>query len=95
MITSRGETFPMTGNTIVRLPWRHDVDYQPDARSPFHLGTLHLVPWHDAAVPVIPRVAHLADDPLLHADFRRGPARRERAIRLSSVSTTGRNVIAR
>jgi AraC-like DNA-binding protein len=93
VIRSGDREFRMTSHSILCLPWRHEVEYRADVRSPFQLGTIHVVPWHDASVPVTPRVAFAAGDPLLEADFRRGPHRPGDAILLPSSSTTGRNVI--
>ncbi|WP_394771611.1 helix-turn-helix transcriptional regulator [Lacisediminihabitans sp.] len=94
VITSAGESFALTTNSILRLPWRHDVDYRPDDHSPFHVGTIHLVPWHDSTVPVVPRVGVRSGDPLLGAPWRRGPERPERPVLRSSRSTTARSLIA-
>jgi AraC-like DNA-binding protein len=93
-IESGGLAYELTTNTILRLPWRHEVRYHPDPHSPFHLGTVHMIPRHDDAVAVEPRVAFRPDDPLLDASWRRGPAGRERAVLTSSRSASGRNVIA-
>jgi AraC-like DNA-binding protein len=93
VIRSRDSEFKLTTNSILRLPWRHEVDYRADAKSPFHVGTIHVVPWHDRSVVVTPRVAHLADDPLLHVSFRRGVAVNERPTMMTSRSAGGRNVI--
>ena len=85
------KSFKVGPNQTVRLPWHHQVEYQADSHNPFRIGTLHIVPEHLEGVPVIPRVAHLADDPLLQdpsrsgdsasfppsmASFASGPARR-------------------
>lgn len=92
-ISSGGTTFSLTNNSIVRLPWQHDVEYSPDARSPFHVGTIHLVPDHDQAVPVEFRVAFESGDPLLDASWRRAPHPGGPAIVTSSLAGSGRNVI--
>lgn len=94
LITCRGESFELNSNSILRLPWKHDVEYRPDVSSPFHVGTIHLILWHDFAVPVVPRVGVHPGDPLLDSPWRHGPADPERPSMLSSRSTTGRNVIA-
>lgn len=94
LITCRGESFELNSNSILRLPWKHDVEYRPDVSSPFHVGTIHLILWHDFAVPVVARVGVHPGDPLLNSPWRYGPADPERPSMLSSRSTTGRNVIA-
>lgn len=93
-VASAGETYRLTTGSVLRLPWRHDVQYRPDAPSPFHVGTIHVVPRHDLAIPIEPRVGYLAGDPLLDAPWRQGPAASERAVLRPSRSTSARNVIA-
>lgn len=93
-ITSGGQRFTLTSNSILRLPWRHDVDYQPDVSSPFQVGTVHIIPWHDASVPVVPGIGLLPGDPLRDVPWRTGPARAGHPVLMSSRSTTGRSVIA-
>jgi AraC-like DNA-binding protein len=78
-VTSGGTSTRMTSGTVLLLPWGHDVEYRADDRAPFRLGTVHVVPWHDHAVPVRPVVAHMPDDPLFGVPERRpvdvGPLR--------------------
>lgn len=93
LIRSRGESFRIDGASMLRLPWRHDVDYRADARAPFHVGTIHLVPWHEAAVPVDARVAHREDDPLVDAAWRRDTDGPTRPQLLSTMSSAGRHVV--
>ena len=83
----------MVGGSILRLPWRHRVEYLPDARSPFAVGTIHVVPWHDFRVPVEPRPPFLPGDPLLHVDYRRSTDPDEGPKLLSGRSTGARNII--
>jgi len=92
-IVSGGDSFALTSNSILRLPWKHEVDYRPDAHSPFHVGTIHLIPHHDAAVPVEFRVAFESGDELLDAAWRRGPARSGPPFLQSSLATSARNVV--
>lgn len=73
-IRSRGEEFRLTSGSVLRLPWRHDVEYTADARAPFQVGTIHVVPWHDPAVPVEAAVAFEPGDPLYGAPYRRDAA---------------------
>lgn len=91
-ILSGGESFDLTGSSVVRLPWLHEVEYRPDARAPFHLGTIHIVPQHDASVPVQFRVAFEAGDPLLNAAWRSAPMPPGPPIEASSLSRSGRAV---
>lgn len=73
-IRSRGEEFRLTSGSVLRLPWRHDVEYTADARAPFQVGTIHVVPWHDRAVRVEAAVAFEPGDPLYDAPYRRDAA---------------------
>jgi AraC-like DNA-binding protein len=79
-IGSRGTTFPMTPGAVLLLPWAHDVDYRADERSPFRLGTVHVVPHHEPGVPVVPVVAHQPGDPMLD-DPARSSSDRDSAAR--------------
>lgn len=72
VISCANQSFRVGPNQIVRLPWHHAVEYQADSQNPFHVGTLHIVPRHKEGVPVVPRVAHLANDPLLNDESRSG-----------------------
>jgi AraC-like DNA-binding protein len=71
-IRAGGKSFRVGPNHIVRLPWQHKVEYQADSQNPFRVGTLHIVPNHAEGVEVVPRVAHLANDPLLGDPSRSG-----------------------
>lgn len=71
-IRAGGQRFAVDAQHVIRLPWRHQVEYRAQERGPFHIGTLHIVPRHDQSVAVVPRVAHLPGDPLLHDPARTG-----------------------
>lgn len=94
VIKARGQSFHLSQNSVLRLPWNHEVEYLADRDSPFHVGTIHVVPDHDLSRPVEARVAVLPDDPLLDVPWRRVSAKREPAVLKSSRSTSGRNLIA-
>lgn len=72
VLRAGGKSFRLSPNDVVRLPWRHKVEYQADRQNPFYIGTLHIVPNHVVGPKVIPRVAHLAGDPLLKDPNRSG-----------------------
>lgn len=65
-------TFTVEAQHVLRLPWRHHVEYRANRRGPFHIGTLHVVPRHDRSAPVEPRVAHIPGDPLIEHPGRHG-----------------------
>lgn len=71
-IHAGGQRFVVDAQHVLRLPWHHRVEYRANTRSPFHIGTLHVVPRHDTTVPVTPRVAFLPGDPLLTDPARHG-----------------------
>lgn len=48
----------------VLLPWRHDIAYTADARSPFFVGGIHIIPFHSKKLPMVFRVAHNQGDDL-------------------------------
>ncbi|MEN0024353.1 MAG: helix-turn-helix transcriptional regulator [Microbacterium sp.] len=89
-IIANGRPFPVEQQHILRLPWRHRVEYRASTRTPFHIGTLHIVPRHDRGVSVTPRVAFLPGDPLL-AD----PTRHGDASEFHPGATSMRNAAAR
>lgn len=90
-IRSRGSEFSMDATVILRLPWRHDVDYRADEHDPFHVGTTHLVPAHSREAPVHARVAHVRNDPLLRTPTRRGDESEPPSL-LSRLSPQGRRL---
>lgn len=71
-ISAGGQRFTVDAQHVLRLPWRHRVEYCANARGPFHIGTLHVVQRHDRTTPVVPRVAFLPGDPLLSDAARHG-----------------------
>lgn len=93
-ITSCGESFSMTTTSVVRLPWKHDVEYRPDPDSPFHLGTIHIIPKHARTVPVEFRVGFEPGDPIIGTAWRRGPTQPGAPVAMSSLASPGRNVVA-
>ncbi len=93
VIISNGRDYAMTDQAILGLPWMHDVEYRPDDRTPFQLGTIHVVPRHEAHVPVVPAVAFLDTDPLLRSPYRHGVDGAELPRLSSPRSTSGRRVI--
>lgn len=41
-----GESYDVEMGDFFILPWRHNVEYRANKKSPFLLGGLHLIPWH-------------------------------------------------
>lgn len=81
-----GRTFHMDPQQVLRMPWNHRVEYRASARGPFHIGTIHVVPRHARTTAVVPRVAHLPGDPLLHDPVRSGVSGASGAFAAESTS---------
>jgi len=86
-IHSGGKTLQVSPGFLIKLPWKHDIRYEADRKTPFHLGTLHLVPLHSDSHQVEPRVAYLANDPLLISDARSGSS----TTSAPQISTLGKS----
>ncbi|MFI5356113.1 MAG: helix-turn-helix domain-containing protein [Opitutales bacterium] len=54
----------------VFLPWRREQVYEADARHPFRVGAIHVVPCHAPDHPVVFQVAHEPGDPLAGRPWR-------------------------
>ena len=93
IIRTGGQEFRLTAHSLLRLPWRHSVEYWADKRSPFSVGTIHVIPRHDRSVPVVPRTAYTADDPLRDDPYRRGPEHRQSPLLVSNTSPAARNLV--
>lgn len=61
----------ITPGSFVFLPWRHSIEYHADPHDPFMVGAVHLIPWHDPAVPIELYVAHGRTDHLAGVHYRR------------------------
>ncbi|MCU1469262.1 MAG: transcriptional regulator, AraC family [Glaciihabitans sp.] len=93
VIRTGGQEFRLTTHSLLRLPWRHSVEYFADERAPFGVGTIHVIPRHDLSVPVTPRTAYTADDPLRDDPHRRGPEHRQTTLLVSGTSPAARNLV--
>jgi len=67
------------------LPWSHAVEYAPDAKRPFCVGGIHLIPDHECNRPVEFRASHRPGDGLEHL----ATARRDRPIAGTSKFVRG------
>lgn len=63
-IASGRRTFDLSARTALLLPWLHDVTYQAALHDPFMVSAIHIVPRHDASVPVELGAAHGRHDRL-------------------------------
>ncbi len=57
-VTCDGQEMSVAPSRWVFLPWRHDVVYRADVSDPFMVGAVHVIPWHDPAVPIELHAAH-------------------------------------
>ena len=67
LLVNRQELAFQTGDWLL-LPWSHEIIYQADAKNPFFVGGIHLIPWYSDNAYMAFYVAHnrsktLAGDP--------------------------------
>jgi AraC-like DNA-binding protein len=92
-IVANNQELVLDSSQILRLPWGHEIAYYPSDLNPFHVGTVHIVPWHSLSVPVEARVGVLKGDPLVGVEWR-GPGDSSNEVTLTSARTVrGRNLI--
>lgn len=83
----------LDSSQILRLPWGHEIAYYPNNANPFHVGTVHIIPWHSLSVPIEARVGVLRGDPLVGVSWR-VPGDSSKEVTLTSArSVKGRNFI--
>jgi AraC-like DNA-binding protein len=70
-VETAGQTVVLRPGAWVFLPWLHDITYVADPHDPFMVGGVHVVPWHDPAVPVETHAAHGRRDRLAGVRYRR------------------------
>ena len=92
-VATMGRSFLLGSDDVLRLPWRHDVDYLADARDPLHVGTVHVVPHHDETSTIEPRVGYRPDDPLLRSPLRHGSPEPEEPQVLSRLIPSTRRLV--
>ena len=51
-VVANRSRYSMVPGDFLLLPWRHAIAYYPDARRPFLVGGIHLIPDHVPNVPV-------------------------------------------
>lgn len=92
-IVADSQEIMLDSSQILRLPWGHEIAYYPSNVNPFHVGTVHIIPWHRLSVPVEARVGVLKGDPLVGVNWR-GPGDSSKEVTLTSArSAKGRNFI--
>ena len=70
-----GDWYSLAPDQWLLLPWAHAVEYEPDARRPFFVGGIHLIPDYRPGAPVAFGVSHRRGDyPDLENDDRRDAA---------------------
>ncbi|NQT59184.1 MAG: helix-turn-helix transcriptional regulator [Bacteroidetes bacterium] len=58
IVTANGNQYRFTAGRFLILPWKHDIAYKADSRTPFTVAGVHLIPWYDPSVPYRADVAH-------------------------------------
>lgn len=58
MLRINGVESPFASEDWVLLPWRHEIVYNADAKTPFFVGGIHIIPSHSNRIPVVFQVAH-------------------------------------
>lgn len=82
VITSGGKTFHMADNSLLILPFGHDITYAPDSQKPFQVGTVHVVPRHSVSHNVVIGVGTLPNDEWNKLPWREGDFVATRATQL-------------
>jgi AraC-like DNA-binding protein len=70
-VEAAGRTVALRPGAWIFLPWLHDITYRADPHDPFMVGGVHVIPWHDRAVPVETHAAHGRRDRLAGVRYRR------------------------
>jgi len=92
-VICNGTTFTATADTVIRMPWAHEVEYLADAAHPFHVGTVHVVPWLSHEDEFIARVGFREGDALLHAPGRTGGGVSTAIAEIPAQSDAGARII--
>jgi AraC-like DNA-binding protein len=71
VVDCNGESIEARTESIVRLPWGHEVRCRANRSSFFHFGVLHVIPWLSYDEDFVPRVAVHRKDPLMGSTTRR------------------------
>jgi AraC-like DNA-binding protein len=70
-VTVDGRERRLVPDGFLLLPWNHRVRYQADARQPFLVAAIHLIPRHDPVAALRFIIPHTADHPLADMPQRR------------------------
>ncbi|HTL53725.1 MAG TPA: hypothetical protein VL860_14215, partial [Planctomycetota bacterium] len=69
-VICNGQKIALEPKDAVFLPWNRELIYEADARTPFLVGGLHIIPHHDRAEPMRFYVPHAARDLYTNCSFR-------------------------
>lgn len=58
IIKVNGKKYEMLPDHFLYAPWKHRITYKADARNPFLVGCIHIIPSHSHDYPLQYRVAH-------------------------------------
>lgn len=65
------ETIPIALDDFVWMPWNRSITYLADAKEPFFVGGIHIIPDHAMDQPVVFEVAHREPDALWDCAWRK------------------------
>ena len=57
LVVNRQELAFQTGDWLL-LPWNHEIIYQADAKNPFFVGGIHIIPWYSDNADMTFYVSH-------------------------------------
>lgn len=66
-----GQHYALAVDRFLVLPWEHAITYQADAKEPFLVAAIHLIPHHSYSHDVVFQVAHFPESPLYGLPWRR------------------------
>ncbi len=66
-----GQEWDFQPGDVCLLPWKHDIQYTADAREPFFLAGIHIIPHQNPGLPFVGLVAHRPGELPELADKRR------------------------
>ncbi|MFD1713010.1 helix-turn-helix transcriptional regulator [Amnibacterium flavum] len=92
VIECNGQSIEANADSLIRLPWGHEVKYRAQRSSPFHFGVLHVIPWLSFDEDFTPRVAVHPDDPLMGSVNRRADGSGDAVTVISGSSRAGARI---
>jgi AraC-like DNA-binding protein len=91
VIHCNGNSYEANTDSLVRLPWGHEVRCRTD-QSSFHFGVLHVIPWLSSEEHFTARVAVRREDPLMGSHNRRADGSSDVVTVISGSSSSGARI---